>query len=91
MGDEEDEGRTGPTEEMLDFAREVYKEINELQPDKETMDKEDLIIANGGDYGTFEMMDEDRDGTVAEDEWIAWCTKEHSEKRRVKKGMGDKA
>jgi len=83
--------RTGPTEAMITYARMLYTRIGKLSHDRVPgVSKPDLVKANRGDYGTFERMDTDADGSITIQEWCEFLQTTHAEKRKKKKGTGDK-
>ena len=58
--------------------------------ENDNMTKADLVAAHHGDFKIFSQIDADNDDVVTIEEWMAWLHATHTEKRKKKRGSGDK-
>jgi len=86
---EEAAEREEPTAAMLELANLLYIRITSFS-DGEHMVKSDLVAAHHGDFMIFNTIDIDSNNVITLEEWMAWLHETHMEKRKKRRGSGDK-
>ena len=81
---EEAEVRDCPPPYMMEVAALIFHRMASFS------EGDDLTTAHRGDFKIFSKMDSDQNNEVTKVEFISWIHQEHSEKRKKKRGAGDR-